>query len=359
MAFMTQLLHPILRRERHSCTQMQYLYMVTLTAVISSLLIHSIFLLFFIWHSIPFLIALNLASIAIYLSLLVIIWRRKYAAVDVLLSLEVMCYSFLATVWCGTNSLTFMLPLTMLVLQIMLPYAKSSYRALVCALLWLSMLLSVSIAWVCPIRVPLIGCELSISLLNITVVCVGITAVLMVCEKLHGFVQKYNQRMMLQLEVDAYTDTLTGLYNRRYAQEIFFKISSERQGEHWFVAIADIDDFKRINDTYGHATGDVVLAKVAKILKENLRSSDYLFRWGGEEFLILLRSLHTELAVHVLEKVHAAVESAQIVHQQTQIKVTVTLGTAPLNLKNIDASIARADECMYQGKQLGKNQVCI
>ncbi len=119
--------------------------------------------------------------------------------------------------------------------------------------------------------------------------------------------------------------------------------------------MADVDHFKRINDEYGHITGDEVLVSVASILQENIRDLDYCFRWGGEEFIILLTGTEFEGAVIFAEKIRKAIESCTLF---TAVPVTVSIGVASYREGwNQDLWIRSADLAMYQAKKLGRNRV--
>ena len=130
----------------------------------------------------------------------------------------------------------------------------------------------------------------------------------------------------------AYIDVLTGVFNRNFleerAKELFtkFKIQKVPVG----VIMLDIDNFKRINDTYGHDVGDLVLKKLAEIIKKNIRKNDYVIRYGGEEFLILLPRTHLEETYKVAEKIRRAVENATVRVGDKEIKFTVSLGVSEI-----------------------------
>ncbi len=157
-------------------------------------------------------------------------------------------------------------------------------------------------------------------------------------------------------------DPLTKLLNRRAMEEILehnLKIS-QIAGEPFTVAMADIDNFKQVNDTYGHIVGDCVLKNVARLIKESIRKSDFVFRYGGEEFLILLPSTKLEDAVNVLEKIRRKVETTDFICNDTKIRVTISIGVhseTPKNDTSIFHIIKKADKNLYKAKETGKNKV--
>lgn len=165
---------------------------------------------------------------------------------------------------------------------------------------------------------------------------------------------------MEQLKVISVTDSLTGLYNRRH---IILRMEDEasqrkRYGGRFSIILGDIDFFKRINDTYGHDCGDIVLKRIAEILRENAREQDVLSRWGGEEFLILLPMTEMEGALTLAERMRSAIENGIIEYKGHTINVTITLGVAEHQTgEHLDSAIKRADTALYLGKDEGRNRV--
>ena len=150
----------------------------------------------------------------------------------------------------------------------------------------------------------------------------------------------------------AHIDKLTGLYNRHYMMEI---LNSEKGCER-FLAIADIDLFKNINDNYGHNSGDHVLKTIARILKEGLDSAD-ICRWGGEEFLFLAKG-DADTGRKVLENLRKRVENEDFSFEGKEIRATITIGGAVREEnESVDKWIQRADEKLYVGKGKGRNKV--
>jgi diguanylate cyclase (GGDEF)-like protein len=123
------------------------------------------------------------------------------------------------------------------------------------------------------------------------------------------------------------------------------------------VLAFDLDKFKSVNDTYGHAGGDAVLKLFANVARETLRATDIVGRLGGEEFVALLPSTATEAAV-AAERVRAALATASVVHEERRIAVTVSIGVASgAPTTEIETLIARADGVLYRAKENGRNRV--
>ena len=159
----------------------------------------------------------------------------------------------------------------------------------------------------------------------------------------------------------ATTDGLTELYNHRYFQEQMLQnIETGKRYERPFSLIMiDIDFFKKFNDTYGHQSGDAVLRQVAQILKKNVRSSDIVCRYGGEEMSIILTNTDNENAIFTAEKIcHAVSEHPLKLVNGNDVQVTISLGvsTYPQNGQTPQEMIKYADDCLYIAKQNGRNQ---
>jgi diguanylate cyclase (GGDEF)-like protein len=160
----------------------------------------------------------------------------------------------------------------------------------------------------------------------------------------------------------AATDSLTGALTRRaFRQEADQLVSLAIRHQHALSCIAlDIDHFKRVNDTYGHAAGDQVLRNVAAICKASLRASDLFGRLGGEEFCIVLPHVDPGGAIAVAEKIRAAVSSEPISCDLDLVDVTISMGISSLSIvtKDIETMLAQADAAMYHAKQNGRDR-CI
>jgi len=167
--------------------------------------------------------------------------------------------------------------------------------------------------------------------------------------------------MVHEIKRIAITDTLTDLHNRRYLYEIAPAIiaSAKRYEMPFSVVLFDIDHFKRFNDTYGHLTGDLVLKRVAEVLKKEVRKADYAFRFGGEEFLLLLPETDMKRAFIVAEKIRKSIESVQMVSEEGErLHVTISGGVAEFAKgMNLEKIIHDADEALYRAKDAGRNRI--
>ncbi|MCX7695703.1 MAG: GGDEF domain-containing protein [Caloramator sp.] len=150
-------------------------------------------------------------------------------------------------------------------------------------------------------------------------------------------------------------DALTGLYNKRFLVEQLSSKLQEDNVDAYFM-MADIDYFKRINDTYGHMVGDKVLRALANILKQSIREGDYAIRFGGEEFLLVISGVDKKDALNIAERLRKKVESFTYQEDNLNIKFTISIGVTKYK-NNIDYSIDLADEALYNAKKSGRNRV--
>ena len=160
-----------------------------------------------------------------------------------------------------------------------------------------------------------------------------------------------------KLDYNSNHDMLTGLYNRRFFEGIM-KRSKEEKETSFSVAMLDVDDFKKINDTYGHETGDRVLATVSKCIEASLPENAVAVRWGGEEFVLYLPQIDETQALEVLNNFRAKLAEQAIYHKGIRVTITVTIGLCTgESIANYEEYLRQADEKLYWGKKHGKNQI--
>ncbi len=171
-----------------------------------------------------------------------------------------------------------------------------------------------------------------------------------------------HQRAVLFQEVRnlAVVDDLTGLANRRRFFEVAERdlASCRRGGRPLTVLMLDLDRFKQVNDTYGHQTGDEVLRELAQRLAAEIRSTDILGRYGGEEFALALPDSDAEAAAQAAERLRAAVDGAPFLTRSGALPITISIGLADLHPDDadLDALLARADQALYRAKRSGRNR---
>jgi diguanylate cyclase (GGDEF)-like protein len=165
-----------------------------------------------------------------------------------------------------------------------------------------------------------------------------------------------NQRLINM----ANTDPVTSMINRRVMMNRIEdeKAKVDRGGKPFTIIMVDIDNFKQVNDEYGHDGGDFVLIRLSERISYALRKTDLVSRWGGDEFLLMLPETRLADGKAVAEKVRNQIITTPFVYRELDIPVTMTFGVSECNANNsIASSIRKADQALYRGKQLGKNQV--
>lgn len=175
-----------------------------------------------------------------------------------------------------------------------------------------------------------------------------------------GFMLMVNERLRGELTRRAALDPLTGTYNRRTLAELADRGIAQARREHagFGVLLLDVDHFKRINDTLGHAAGDDALQRLVGILRDGMRAQDTLGRMGGEEFIVLLPGVGAAQALAAAERLRGAVEQARPVLSGTPWPMTVSIGVAALaGEEDFEALLRRADGAMYAAKRGGRNRV--
>jgi len=169
------------------------------------------------------------------------------------------------------------------------------------------------------------------------------------------------KRLLATLRDSALRDALTGLYNRRFLQEHSQQIVAgcQRRGTSIGLLMCDLDYFKQVNDQYGHETGDLLLEETARALLHTVRESDYVIRFGGEEFLVLLVDVELGEADVVAEKIRRAVAAVGVQTQSGPLNQTISIGVSvfPADGDSLWQTIKFADVALYKAKDAGRNQV--
>ena len=170
--------------------------------------------------------------------------------------------------------------------------------------------------------------------------------------KLSGLTEKF--------ENSAHFDSLTGVYNRRRFTELIqsHSIVAAKKNEPTFICMLDLDFFKKVNDTYGHAAGDEVLKVIAERVKNTVRPYDLFGRYGGEEFIMFLSAPDSEIAINFAERIRMIVAEAPVHFEGTDIPVTTSIGVAQMAPnRTFEQATKVADEALYKAKQNGRNRV--
>ena len=168
------------------------------------------------------------------------------------------------------------------------------------------------------------------------------------------------QEEILQLEKESNIDPLTKLYNKRALLrdlETILKFGKNRNLDLSLI-LFDLDDFKKVNDTFGHIAGDKTLIYIAKVLKNSLRSEVKSYRFGGEEFVVVLNRIELVAAQKIAERILKTISESKLIYKSSTIKITMSGGvTEHKQNDTVDSIIERADRALYKAKEGGKNRV--
>lgn len=166
-----------------------------------------------------------------------------------------------------------------------------------------------------------------------------------------------------ELKKENYKDELTKINNRKFLEEILSEIFSRKNINKNNIAFCflDVDDFKFINDNYGHLIGDKILSMIANTLKSNVRPADKVFRWGGDEFALILFDIETNNQLHeLLKRLKLLINDSFINYKQEKLNVTMSFGATKISKDDtINSLTKRADDNMYESKKKGKDVITV
>ncbi|MCC6574267.1 MAG: GGDEF domain-containing protein [Planctomycetes bacterium] len=315
------------------------------------ILAHAGFIPLFAWLDVPFMAWFNVLSVATWVFARYINDRGRGDLAVTLITVEICAHAILAVNWIGWASgfHYYLLPLIPVMMF------NDQWRTLKAV----AVCVAVAVAYALLNFGTRDGPWLFVNVQALRVVHDANVMILLVALLVISLFFRFaSETIEHRMEDLAMTDVLTGLPNRRKMRVEMDKEASRlaRTGQCAAVVIADIDHFKRINDTWGHESGDHVLRGLALLLGANLRSHDALARWGGEEFLFLLPDTDIDQAVKLAERMRAAVEKASF--GPRRLLATMTFGVALLDAHSpVEACIRDADRALYRGKFDGRNRV--
>lgn len=326
--------------------------------------VHVFLLAFFLLTRVSFMAVVNVVSILTYFSLFLVIKYEKSRMYIIVVLAEIIVHMILAVAcvggYCGFQYYVFG------------AMAMVFYTDYFFARARLKRVNTVVLSLICAVSFPVV-LIMSKRLVPGYILKDDITTVITVINVLFMFIFAAVCFWLLvskaiyyenELARQANHDKLTGLVNRNYLIEHLQKVYEEEDMSDYWLAMSDIDNFKKINDTYGHNCGDYVLKNVAGLISEN-SCGMIPCRWGGEEFILVGRIAEHRTegpgsASFVMEKIRRAVEKYDFRYEGCKIKVTVTIGLARYAKdQSVDEWINAADEKLYQGKQTGKNQLVV
>lgn len=324
-------------------------------------IVHLIYTVAFAWTKILPLIIFNAASMLFYTGLFFFIKKGKYAAAGTGLAIEIMLHVALETILIGWEYGFALQLFVIMATAFFLPYKKNSacYILSGTAILLFFMLLTAS-TLAEPIysgeRLESISKELYVFNCLVAIVPLFLESYMyrLTSEKAEDLLFARNKDLIVLASIDP----LTSLLNRRSMEQKLDEAYNKRElmSEPFCVVIGDIDDFKLVNDTYGHDCGDYVLKTISDMLSSSLRSRDNIARWGGEEILILLNSTDIGCTIQTVERIRRNVAEHEFEYEGQKFHVTMTFGLS-WRRAFIEEMLKDADDHLYAGKANGKNQI--
>ena len=181
-------------------------------------------------------------------------------------------------------------------------------------------------------------------------------------KQLHAMEQEADllRHQLQQKHTEAMRDVLTGIPNRlAYEERIFSELArSKRYGKPFVCLVVDVDHFKKVNDTFGHPAGDRVLKIIAEVLQDNIRAADFVARFGGEEFIVLMPETEQKAGLKVAEKLCRKIDRCDFYYRENPVPISISGGLTESTAEdNAESIFERADNAMYEAKQAGRNNI--
>lgn len=328
-------------------------------------LVHGIYLVIFCVMGVWTLVAANAFSVIIYLLLAATVQNEHFWLALSITHLEIMVQAVLTTVYVGWGVGFEYVILSLLAMEphFMYRYRKTPYLLCITEILMV-IALKIHSLFSKPV-IDTADSDVFIYILffvNMVIFFFGVIFSAVLLDRRNNISRRVLEENNRYLQRLAETDPLTGLINRRSMTkrlEAALKYRHET-GEEFCLVMCDIDDFKCINDSYGHACGDYVLKMLCATICEYLDEQDIVCRWGGEEILLLLSDTRLEAALQITEGLRRAIETTPFIYNGVIVTITVTMGVSACgDHQNVLELVDAADRSMYNGKRSGKNCVTI
>lgn len=330
-------------------------------------ILHLIYCILFLCMKENVLALYNVAAVAFYIALVASVKTMKIGTPLILSSIEVVAHIILCTVRVGNDwgFSYFIFSMISIIFYTVLTFSGFKRKEVACIVYAIVYLTSFAANYlVAEFTKPMAHYSASwrraFAFINIafSFLFIVISMILIEWDVVHN--TKTMASKNNQLDEMANRDPLTKLFNRRHMNECLqHKLDElQRYGKVFGIIMGDIDNFKSVNDTYGHDMGDEVLVAVAEALNQSIRDQDVVCRWGGEEFLIAING-NKAITVEVAERMRKSVSDLEIdVGNDRILKITMTFGvTESITGYSIDKLVSIADDNLYKGKTSGKNKV--
>ena len=316
---------------------------------------HLLFVIFYAANNITPMIILNIFSVMSYIIIFIILYNNKFLLTVFCITFEVIIFCVITVIYMGAGTNIYLY-----LMLIILPFyfyidIKITYRTVMSFLIVLIMAFCLSFEY---FHTPLIDAPGLVRILNFCNPLLTFAALIL--EIIIGKQSTVVYTKIFEKKIDVLAeksnrDPLTNLYNRRYAEALF--MNQKDQGQKICVGMLDIDDFKKVNDIYGHDAGDLVLKRIADTVKSSIREDDAFIRWGGEEFLLVLNNVKLEFAKLKIASIIKRCSEEVVTYNEHTLSVTLTAGVAEVVKGEFAQAITNADTMLYEGKHSGKNCV--
>lgn len=335
------------------------------TICISCAVIHFVFVILFRIMKAMFIMNFNIVSVLLYLALYFLCTEENQVIVGTIAYFEIALHGTIATLSIGWEYGFALYIVCVIPLAFYLSY-KQFITPVVMCLTTVMLFIALKYTTGVGIFTPFIESKFPVQAVTIIYIANSVVsfAMLVVLSLVYNISsRRVNNILKLkndQLEELAYTDTLTKLKNRR---SMFISIKesfrrAEDNGKAFTIVLSDIDDFKNVNDTYGHNAGDLVLKEVGRLVKSSLPEKASACRWGGEEILVLLPDCDLEAGAEYADTLRKAVESTEFSWGDKSFHITMTFGVSENKGQlSVDKMVSNADKNLYSGKRHGKNCV--
>lgn len=349
-AYMTQ--------KKYKSDEELYRFVLMLVITVGAGFIHFFYVLFFLSAVCYPLSILNALCLLGYTIAYYQIRKDRFDMLAVFIATEIVLSTTISLFFVGADNYFFLYFYLVLLMQLVIPFQNRRIPVVISFSLIPFLVLSFHLDGGYLPPVELDGAKAVLTLVNMGFMFLSIVLLVTMDKTVRSFLDSYKQTKMEELQDQAFLDSLTGLYNRRYAEQYFKELAhSPLLAENTCLAIADLDDFKKVNDTFGHDAGDTTLKTVAEIMLDNTRKTDRICRWGGEEFLLIINSVTVADAYRTLDKVRQIIYDTPITHDDKEFPISITMGMAQMNVHDITGSLEVCDRKLYVGKNSGKNTV--
>ncbi len=318
---------------------------------------HLLFWGFFLWYKVPILAWVNAASLLVYAVAFLLLQRHVRYVSSFIITFEVLCYAALVTFLLGEESGCHWFALVVILPHYLFsdvsPRQRVFLTLFVLAAINAMLILGQQMAPIYAFeQMPLL------QVIHLNIVVLSIVIELMMSSVSRLLTRRLHEHRLRSAKEETFVDPLTGMRNRRYVDECFHVWLNEVAHGHAALVMIDLDEFKHINDDYGHPQGDKILEAFAEGARTQFRHSDLLVRWGGDEFLLGLHTPSAEQAYHLVEKLRRYLDQnpVQLTADDPGQVISFSAGISAYDPQlGLAGSIALCDQRLYESKRHGRN----